>query len=279
MLKYLNPKRLYHSFGKRYFWNFFLFVCFLLFFYSPLLNTLMLAFADTYQVPHVFPTKFGFEWWKYIFSQDDLLQSIVNSFVIAVLATAISLVICTPAAYALARFEFKGRGFFLFSFLLSNAFPKIGLYTALGILFYRFQLMGTLAGVLIVHILNTMIFMIWIPVSSFQTIHQQQEEAARDVGAGPFRTFLKVTMPTAIPGISVASMYTFLGSMEEAQGTLLVGFPEIKTMATSMYSVILDYPPMAGAVFSLLLLLPTILIIWLCRKIFGKDIFSGGMSL
>ena len=164
MLKYLNPKRLYHSFGKRYFWNFFLFACFLLFFYSPLLNTLMLAFADTYQVPHVFPTKFGFEWWKYIFSQDDLLQSIVNSFVIAVLATAISLVICVPAAYALARFEFKGRSFFLFSFLLSNAFPKIGLYTALGILFYRFQLMGTLAGVLIVHILNTMIFMIWIPV-------------------------------------------------------------------------------------------------------------------
>lgn len=136
--------------------------------------------------------------------------------------------------------------------------------------------MGTLAGVLIVHILNTMIFMIWIPVSSFQTIHQQQEEAARDVGAGPFRTFLKVTMPSAIPGIAVASMYTFLGSMEEAQGTLLVGFPEIKTMATSMYSVILDYPPMAGAVFSLLLLLPTILIIWLCRKIFGKDIFLVG---
>ena len=65
----------------------------------------------------------------------------------------------------------------MFSFLLSNAFPKIGLYTALGILFYHFQLMGTLAGVLIVHILNTMIFMIWIPVSSFQTIHQQQEEA------------------------------------------------------------------------------------------------------
>ena len=203
----------------------------------------------------------------------------MNSFVIAVLATEISLVICVPAAYALARFEFKGRSFFLFSFLLSNAFPKIGLYTALGILFYHFQLMGTLAGVLIVHILNTMIFMIWIPVSSFQTIHQQQEEAARDVGAGPFRTFLKVTMPSAIPGIAVASMYTFLGSMEEAQGTLLVGFPEIKTMATSMYSVILDYPPMAGAVFSLLLLLPTILIIWLCRKIFGKDIFSGGMSL
>ena len=82
MLKYLNPKRLYHSFGKKILLEFFLLLVFSCF-YSPLLNTLMLAFADTYQVPHVFPTKFGFEWWKYIFSQDDLLQSIVNSFVIA----------------------------------------------------------------------------------------------------------------------------------------------------------------------------------------------------
>ncbi len=139
--------------------------------------------------------------------------------------------------------------------------------------------MGTLVGVIIVHILNTMIFMIWIPSSSFQKIHVQQEEAARDVGAGPFRTFFKISLPAAVPGIAVSAMYTFLGSLEEAQGTLLVGFPEIKTMATSMYGVILDYPPMAGAVFSLILIIPTIILLLLCRKIFGKDLFSGGISL
>ena len=139
--------------------------------------------------------------------------------------------------------------------------------------------MGTLAGVIIVHILNTMIFMIWIPSSSFQSIPIQQEEAARDMGAGPIRTFMQITMPAAVPGIAVSGMYTFLGSLEEAQGTLLVGFPEIKTMATSMYGIILDYPPMAGAVFSLLLVIPTILLLWGCQKIFGKEIFSGGISM
>lgn len=278
-MKYLNPKRIYHSFGKGFFFETLLFSVFLLFFYGPLLNTFMLALAEQYQVPHVLPTRFGFEWWDYIFSQKDLLEAIANSFLIALLATGASLLICIPAAYALARFEFKGKSFFMFSFLLSNAFPKIGLYTSLGILFYRFQLMGTLTGVIIVHILNTMIFMIWIPSSSFRNVHSQQEEAARDVGAGPVRTFIQVTLPAAVPGIAVSSMYTFLGSLEEAQGTLLVGFPEIKTMATSMYSVILDYPPMAGAVFSLVLMLPTFLIIWVCRKAFGKDLFSKGMSL
>lgn len=278
-MKYLQPRRIYRSFGKKFFFETLIFSLFFLFFYGPLMNTLMLAFAEQYQVPHVIPTKFGFQWWQYILSQDNLLQSIFSSFLIALFTTILSMIICLPAAYALARFEFKGKRFFLFSFLLSNAFPKIGLYTALGILFYKFQLMGTLAGVIIVHILNTMIFMIWIPSSSFQSIPIQQEEAARDMGAGPIRTFMQITMPAAVPGIAVSGMYTFLGSLEEAQGTLLVGFPEIKTMATSMYGIILDYPPMAGAVFSLLLVIPTILLLWGCQKIFGKEIFSGGISM
>lgn len=278
-MKYLHPKRIYRSFGKKFFFETLIFSLFILFFYGPLMNTLMLAFAEQYQVPHVIPTKFGFQWWQYILSQDNLLQSIFSSFLIALFTTILSMIICLPAAYALARFEFKGKRFFLFSFLLSNAFPKIGLYTALGILFYKFQLMGTLAGVIIVHILNTMIFMIWIPSSSFQSIPIQQEEAARDMGAGPIRTFMQITMPAAVPGIAVSGMYTFLGSLEEAQGTLLVGFPEIKTMATSMYGIILDYPPMAGAVFSILLVIPTILLLWGCQKIFGKEIFSGGISM
>ncbi len=278
-MKYLQPRRIYRSFGKKFFFETLIFSLFILFFYGPLMNTLMLAFAEQYQVPHVIPTKFGFQWWQYILSQDNLLQSIFSSFLIALFTTILSMIICLPAAYALARFEFKGKRFFLFSFLLSNAFPKIGLYTALGILFYKFQLMGTLAGVIIVHVLNTMIFMIWIPSSSFQSIPIQQEEAARDMGAGPIRTFMQITMPAAVPGIAVSGMYTFLGSLEEAQGTLLVGFPEIKTMATSMYGIILDYPPMAGAVFSLLLVIPTILLLWGCQKIFGKEIFSGGISM
>ena len=278
-MKYLQPRRIYRSFGKKFFFETLIFSLFILFFYGPLMNTLMLAFAEQYQVPHVIPTKFGFQWWQYILSQDNLLQSIFSSFLIALFTTILSMIICLPAAYALARFEFKGKRFFLFSFLLSNAFPKIGLYTALGILFYKFQLMGTLAGVIIVHILNTMIFMIWIPSSSFQSIPIQQEEAARDMGAGPIRTFMQITMPAAVPGIAVSGMYTFLGSLEEAQGTLLVGFPEIKTMATSMYGILLDYPPMAGAVFSQLLVIPPILLLWGCQKIFGKEIFSGGISM
>ncbi|WP_240470627.1 ABC transporter permease [Atopococcus tabaci] len=264
--KGLNVRRFYHGVGKKKFFEFLLFAVFLLFFYGPLMNTFMLAFANIYQFPDVVPREFGFQWWDFVLSQNTLVESIATSFLLAAGTTVVSLIVCLPAAYALARFDFKGKKLFMFSFLLSNAFPKIGLYTAMGIIFYRFNLMGTIPGVVIVHLINSLLFMIWLPAGAFRNVHSQQEEAARDAGASPFQTFVKITLPLAAPGIAVASMYTFLGSLEEAQGTLLVGFPEINTMATSMYGVILDYPATAGAVFALILIIPSLVVVLLFRK-------------
>lgn len=279
MIKMLNPRRFYFAVGKKKFMEFIIFSLFLLVFYGPLLNTFMLAFANVYQYPDILPSEIGFQWWGFVLGQQNLIDSIMNSFFIAFVSTFLSLLICLPAAYALARFDFKGKKIIMFSFLFSNAFPKIGLYTAMGILFYRLNLMGTLTGVLIIHIINTLMFMVWLPAGAFRSVHKQQEEAARDVGAGPFRTFMKVSLPLAAPGIAIASIYTFLGSLDEAQGTLLVGFPQIQTMATSMYGIIFSYPPAAGAVFALLLMIPSGIVLFLFRKYIGPKALSKGIKI
>lgn len=279
MLKFLNPKRFYHAVGKKHFWEFIVLAVFLLFFYGPLLNMVMMAFANTYEVPAVLPQEWGFKWWKFVFSQNSLVSSIVQSLVVALITTGCSMLLCIPAAYALARFKFPGRKVFMLSFLLTNAFPKLGIYTSIGILFYRYNLMGTLLGVVIIHMINSMMFMVWLPASAFRSVHRQQEEAARDVGAGPIRTFFKVTLPMAMPGIAVATLYTFLGSMEEAQGTMLVGLAQIKTMPVEMYGVILDYPGQAGAVFAILLVIPAAILLFAMRKYIGPEAIAGGFKM
>ncbi|MGI5077514.1 ABC transporter permease [Treponema maltophilum] len=279
MFKYLNPKRFYFAVGRKRFIEFIIFAVFILFFYGPLLNMCMLAFADTYTVPAVFPQQWGIKWWKFIFGQQSLVSSIVQSFTVAAITTMCSMVLCIPAAYALARFKFPGRKIFMLSFLLTNAFPKLGIYTSIGILFYKYNLMGTLAGVVIIHMINSMMFMVWLPASAFRSVHRQQEEAARDVGAGPLRTFFSVTLPMAMPGIAVATLYTFLGSMEEAQGTMLVGLGRIKTMPVEMYGVILDYPGQAGAVFALILIIPSLVLILAMRKYIGPAAIAGGFKM
>ena len=198
-MKLMSPKAFYYTVGKKNFFQYILFGIFVLFFYLPLMNLGMLAFADKYEVPAIIPQKFGFRWWEFVLGQGSLLSSIATSFVLAAIVTAVSLLICIPAAYALARYNFKGKRVFLLSFLLSNAYPRMGLYISIGILFYRLNLMGTFVGVIIIHVLNSMMFMTWIPSGAFRGVYRQQEESARDAGAGPFRPFFRITLPMISP--------------------------------------------------------------------------------
>ena len=241
---------------------------------------LMLAFANEYNVPHVLPEQWGIEWWGYVFGQESLVSSMIQSFIVAIATTIISMVFCIPAAYSIARFKYRGRKIFMLSFLLTNAFPKLGIYTSIAVLFYKYGLMGTYPGVIIIHMINSMMFMVWLPSNAFRNVHRQQEEAARDVGAGPIRTFFKVTFPMAMPGIAVATLYTFLGSMEEAQGTMLVGLARIQTMPVAMYGIVLDSSAVQiGAVFAILLIIPSAVMIILMRKFIGPEAIAGGFKM
>ena len=172
-------KRLYYGLGKRKFAEWILLAVFVLFFYGPLFNMLTLSFAGKYEYPDVIPQTYGLKWWDYILSKGQMLESITTSLLLAVVVTVISLLICLPAAYAIARYQFKGRSFVRLSFLLTNAFPKMGIYTAMAVIFYKLNLIGTFTGVVLVHVVNTMMFMVWIPSGAFRTVHIQQEESAR----------------------------------------------------------------------------------------------------
>jgi putative spermidine/putrescine transport system permease protein len=255
---------------------------FLLFFYGPLVNTLMIAFADRYmyaESQRLLPPAFSLKWWKFVLSQKNLVSSISLSFIVATVVTIGSLLICLPAAYAFERINFPFKPFFQFSFLFANAFPRMGLYVSIAIIFFKLNLMGTFMGVFFIHLLGTLMYMTWIPAGAFRSVHAHQEEAARDVGATPFQTFRHITLPLAAPGIMVACIFTFLQSMEEAQGTLLVGVPNFKTIPVVMYGVIYDYPSTAGAVFAVILVLPTIILLTAFRRFAGADALAAGFKM
>lgn len=278
-MKYLNPRRWFYMLGKKRFWEILILMGFILFFYGPLMHLFMLAFANKYEAPSAVPQQFGFKWWEYVLSQPTLVSSISLSFLIATVSTLLSMIICLPAAYVLARYNFPGRKAVMLSFLIGNAFPRLGIYTSIGIIYYKLNLMGTFPGVLLIHMLGTMMMMIWLPSGAFRSVPRQQEEAARDAGAGPIRTFLHVTLPMAWPGIAVAAMFAFIGSLGENEGTLLVGLPTYRTMPIEMYGVILDYPATAGAVFALILIIPNLLLLLLMRKYVGPETLSKGYKM
>ena len=152
----------------------------------------------------------------------------------------------------------------------------MGLFATMASLFYALDLMQTVLGILIVHLIGTIVFMTWIPAAAFSSVPRSLEEAARDAGAGPLRVFATVTLPMAAPGIAVAAIMSFLASFDEAQGTYLIGAPDYMTMPTQMYSLVLNYPPQVAAVFSLLLSAPSVLLLLLVRRhVMGGRLAEG----
>ncbi|BBH21395.1 ABC transporter permease [Paenibacillus baekrokdamisoli] len=268
-----------NALGSRKIIEFIILVVFVIFFLGPLLNLAILAFTGNWTYPDVLPHQWSLKWWMFVFKQEDIAKSISLSFMIASIVTALSIVLCIPAAYAFARIRFPLSRFFLFSFLLTHAFPKMGLYVSIAVLFYKLGLMNTLLGVVLIHMINVLMFMTWIPTAAFRNVHKAQEESARDVGASPLRVFRSITLPMAMPGIIVASIFTFLNSLDEAQGTFLVGIPNYKTMPIVMYSIISDYPAYAGAVFSIILTAPTIILLLAAQRFVSADIMSSGFQL
>lgn len=234
------------------------------------------AFATSWTYPRLLPDGWTMQWWSQVFADPNLSGSVVLSLEFAVVTMAVSAVLCLPAAYAFARFDFPGRRVFLIGLFATNAFPKMGLFVALASLFYTLNLMSTFVGVVIIHLLGTVVFMTWIPAAAFAAVPRSLEEAARDAGAGRFTVLRTVTLPLALPGILVALIMSFLASFDEAQGTYLVGNPDYVTMPTQMYSLVLNYPPQVAAVFSILLAVPSAVLLLLVRKhVMGGQLAEG----
>lgn len=243
---------------------------------GPLLWLGVRAFATGWTYPSLGPDGWTMHWWQAVFDDPNLVSSAVLSFKLAFVTMAVSALVCLPAAYAFARFDFPGRRFFLIGLFATNAFPKMGLFVALASLFYTLGLMSTFIGVVIIHLMGTVVFMTWIPAAAFAAVPCAYEEAARDAGAGRFTVLRTVTLPLALPGILVALIMSFLASFDEAQGTYLVGSPDYVTMPTQMYSLVLNYPPQVAAVFSILLSIPSALLLLLVRKhVMGGQLAEG----
>lgn len=248
----------------------------ILFVLGPLAWLGVRAFSQTWTYPDLLPSSWTLRWWGQVFDNSSMLSSIELSLAITPVVTVVAMAVCLPAAYALARSRFRGRGSVLVIIFATNAFPKFGLFVTMASLFYSLNLMSTFLGVVIVQLIGTIVFMTWIPTAGFAAVAPSLEEAARDAGAGALRVFFRITMPMVAPSILVAVILSFLAAFDEAQGTFLVGAPQFTTMPVEMYTLIGHYPPQVSAVFSILLSVPSVLLLLLVRKrVLGGAVAQG----
>ncbi len=246
---------------------------------GPLLVVGTWAFTEVWRFPNVIPQQFGFRFWGQTLGRADVWNALMLSLRLTTVVTLLSAVICLPAAYAFARMSFPGRNLLFFSFLAGHAFPKFGLLVAIAAIFLQLNLIGTFWGVVLIQLVGTLMFMIWIPVAAFQAVDRRMEEAARDVGASPLRVFWSITLPQAGPTIAAAVMLSFVGTFYETEGAWLIGAPGIRTMPVLMISYINNQMVIQyGAVLSVLLWVPSFIALMFARRVIGGGAFARGFG-
>lgn len=237
------------------------------------------AFTNVWRFPSVIPQEFGLRYWAMTLARADVWSAITMSLTLSTVVTLLSALICLPAAYAFARLEFPGRDLLFFSFLAGHAFPKFGLLVAIAAIFLQLNLIGTFWGVVLIQLVGTLLFMIWIPVAAFQSVDRRMEEAARDVGATPLRVFWSITLPQAGPTIAAAILLSFVGTFYETEGAWLIGAPQVRTLPVLMISFINNQPVIQfGAVLSVLLWLPSFVALLFARRVINSGAFARGFG-
>lgn len=247
---------------------------------GPISTVFLWAFTERWRYPSLLPTEWGIKYWAQTLSRADIGSALPLSIMLSLVVTGLSALICLPAAYAFARMRFPGRQLLLLSFLVTNAFPRFGLYVSIAIVFFRLDLVGTVPGVILIQLINTLLLMIWIPTSAFQGVDRALEEAALDVGASRLRVFVQITLPMVLPALGAALLLTFVSTFYEAQGALLIGLPNVRTMPVLMYSlinnqVIVQY----GAVISLVLWLPSFLLLAFVQRFLRGNAVTAGLGV
>jgi multiple sugar transport system permease protein len=133
-----------------------------------------------------------------------------NSFYIAAGNTIVVLAAAIPAAYVLARTEFRGRKLFLDLVLITQMFSPVVLLIPLFRLYKDVGLLGSMEGVIIAGAAFTLPFSIWLLTGFFKAIPVEIEEAARIDGYGRLGILFRMILPLSIPGLVATGMYAFI---------------------------------------------------------------------
>jgi putative spermidine/putrescine transport system permease protein len=222
---------------------------------GPLVSLGVWSLAERWTAPSPWPQRFGLKYWTRMLGAD-FLEPLRLGLVIALVVTAIALVLAIPLGYALARLSFPGRALVLLAFLMPQAFPQLPVFASATREFYRWGLAGTVTGVVLIHLVGALVFAVWTMTAVFRALAPELEEAAWNLGASPTRTFLSIALPLATPGVVASAILVFLYSLDEFTGTLLVGAPFVTTLPVYMYSASQGYELQIASVTALVLMLP-----------------------
>jgi putative spermidine/putrescine transport system permease protein len=225
------------------------------------------------------PTGFTLAWYEAI--PGEFLSALQASLLVGCITTVFATVVGVPAALAIARGRFRGRGIINLFCLSPLMVPTL----VIGVASFQFWLRaadftgfnpgGTIWGIALAQTAFTVPYVVRAALAGHANFDASLEEAALGLGAAPARVFFKVTLPILMPGITSGAIFAFLMSLDDVPVALFMGGGAATTLPVKIFtSIQFSLAPYLMSVATLLMIVSLALMLILDRT-FGLDRFFG----
>lgn len=247
--------------------------------FLPFLPLLIWSFAQGWFFPQLMPEQWTFQHWIQLLSPTSrVMEGLVQSLAIALITTALSLLVGLPAGRAIGVMEFPGKEA-LKLFLLTPIVVS-PLATLMGIQFVliRLGLNGTILGVILVHLMPTIPYVTLVLASVFANFDTGYEIQARSLGASPVQVLSQVTLPLIAPGVVVGALFAFLISWNEFLLTFFVGAGRVFTLPMVLFTLLQGGNNGLVAAVAITSVIPGLLFLLLASKALQNDAALAGFG-
>lgn len=244
----------------------------------PLVPLVLWTFAGEWSFPALAPSEWTLRGARYLLNPD-VIGAALTSLLIAGTAALTSVAVGLPAGMALGLYDFRLKGLVIFVILLPILVPPLASTMGIHLTFIRLGLADTAFGVFLVHLVPAVPYAAIILTSVFAERTSELEDAARTLGAGPWRAFLYVTLPGIAPGVAVAALFAFLISWSQYILTVLIGGGTVVTLPMLLFSAASGNDPVITSALALAFALPAVLVLVVALRYLGPDEGSGFLGI
>jgi len=244
----------------------------------PLLPLALWSVSRSWYFPDILPSDYGLQAWTYVFSDTaGVLKALLQTTIIALGTTVLAALIGVPAGRALGLYQFKGKAFFEILILAPIIVPGIAVVLGIHVVFLKTGLANNLAGVMIVHLIPALPYMVLVMAGVFANYNPLAEGQARSLGANPAQVFWYVTLPAILPGLLMGCFFTFLVSWSQYILTLVIGGGRVVTLPLLLFNFAsAGRNDITGAI-GILYVLPGIIVLLLAARHLSGRTAAGSL--
>lgn len=219
---------------KKWKWSNLYLAIMILLMYFPLVMVVIFSFNESRLSANF--TGFSLKWYETLANDRDLKEALFNSILLGVLSCGISAVIGTLGAVGMARVKYKTKGMMEYLSTIPIMIPEIILGMVFLVFFSMLNLPFGMTTLVIAHTTFCIPYIFMMVKARLVGVDKSLEEAARDLGAGPIRTFFDITMPLIAPAVLSGSLLAFAMSFDDVVISIFVNGPRLNTLPVKVYA-------------------------------------------